>query len=357
MAITVSCEACGTKASAPESTAGKRGQCRKCGAAVQVPHPPNARRLGDEGSAATARRTCQRCGDVVSSRATRCGVCGEVLLHTPPMPSTTPTSARTQTAPSPVEDKGVSGTHVALAFFGSVLGLIIVGIGVSGLREEPLPATLMTLVGLLVLALCALGVVWKRLSRPSRRYLSLAGKILGMTGMIGGLGGLSILGIYLHLTDRTEHTPAQSLGLSFVEFDSKFGAGAGGGILDLPNVEAANRTTSQTKTMQDGYKGKRANWQGIVLDVRGNEVLVGHRLATKSNEVALVLAEQDRSKAETVQKGDLIEYSGVVNNFGSPYPYTLIEGTITSQRYLGQEERTKFLGDTEMAVSREMMKK
>ncbi len=129
--------------------------------------------------------------------------------------------------------------------------------------------------------------------------------------------------------------------MSFAEFDAKFGRT----LVDLPHQH--RMTSNQRESARRDISGTRVTWEGIVGDVRGNKVLIRHRLVTQTNEVTLIVAS---GTVSTLNRGDRVRYSGVVSGFGSPYPYQLSDGSISSSRALTSQERTDFLIETEEAV-------
>jgi hypothetical protein len=84
--------------------------------------------------------------------------------------------------------------------------------------------------------------------------------------------------------------------------------------------------------------GRTVVWTGVVLDVRDGQVLVEMRRSSLKNEAALMVAWWDRWKLDGVNRGDLIEFTGMLGGFGDPYPYAISHGTIRSTRPVSQDE-------------------
>jgi predicted RNA-binding Zn-ribbon protein involved in translation (DUF1610 family) len=99
--IQVTCQSCRAMFNAPDSGAGKRAKCPKCGAIIQIPVPVPALvdevvdaeeesqssfaddEFAVEAPAAIAtdgeRRPCPKCGEMIQKAAIKCRFCGEIF--------------------------------------------------------------------------------------------------------------------------------------------------------------------------------------------------------------------------------------------------------------------------------------
>lgn len=101
MPIQVTCSACHSSFNAPDSAAGKRAKCPKCGGVIEIPQPKPAgledeileaepaapRPFSDEDFAEPApsvpvgddRKPCPMCGEMIQKDAVKCRYCGEIF--------------------------------------------------------------------------------------------------------------------------------------------------------------------------------------------------------------------------------------------------------------------------------------
>jgi hypothetical protein len=106
MSIPVTCPSCGHQTKAPDTAAGKRGKCPKCGGVVQVPSdaappvidaevveaqvvdspPPLPDTIpiepapgDDAGAPPQDRRPCPVCGEMIPTNALKCRFCNEIF--------------------------------------------------------------------------------------------------------------------------------------------------------------------------------------------------------------------------------------------------------------------------------------
>jgi hypothetical protein len=138
---------------------------------------------------------------------------------------------------------------------------------------------------------------------------------------------------------------------SFVDFDSQFGAGI------IGNPSLLSKTGEQAQESLKQYIGKMVGWKGVVLDVRDGQVLIQHRSFMDTNEVALILGWWDEPSLKLLNKGDVVEYTGVISGVGDPYPYTLTSGTIKSHHTASDDEQSQLLKDNDKAVLDKMYQK
>lgn len=102
MPIVVTCPSCGSRFQAPESLAGKRGKCPKCGTVLDIPGaaaPPRVAPASDTALTAGERlHPCPDCGQMISRRAAQCPHCGCPV--TEPAVAPAPPNAPKPAAPS-----------------------------------------------------------------------------------------------------------------------------------------------------------------------------------------------------------------------------------------------------------------
>lgn len=101
MPIQVTCSSCNSKFNAPDSAAGKRAKCPKCGGAIDIPEPEiepaedeifeaesiPSRPITDDDFAdfptpappAGDRKPCPMCGEMIQKDAVKCRYCGETF--------------------------------------------------------------------------------------------------------------------------------------------------------------------------------------------------------------------------------------------------------------------------------------
>lgn len=95
MPIKVTCGGCGATLSTPDSSAGKRAKCPKCGSIIEIPNPaaeddamdalssPFDGLSEDEMTAGEVqqdeRKPCPACGEMIVRGAVKCRFCGEIF--------------------------------------------------------------------------------------------------------------------------------------------------------------------------------------------------------------------------------------------------------------------------------------
>jgi predicted RNA-binding Zn-ribbon protein involved in translation (DUF1610 family) len=90
--IKVTCAGCGVTLTAPDSSAGKRAKCPKCGGAIEIPAPEEIYEaepaplggfsdyeLEDRPAVTDDRRPCPACGEMIVRDAVKCRYCGEIF--------------------------------------------------------------------------------------------------------------------------------------------------------------------------------------------------------------------------------------------------------------------------------------
>jgi hypothetical protein len=177
-------------------------------------------------------------------------------------------------------------------------------------------------------------------AQKTKRVLLLAG---------GGVLGFAVfIGIVIALPDLTSnHTSTSSNSgvpssssdsapsMTFAELDGQFGQSATALVLGVPGG-SDNMTSAQLESARKEIMGRKIHGQGVVIDVVDNQVLIKHRFFTQTNEVALIVRD---SSISTLNKGDIVEYTGIVAGFGSPYPFTLNNGVITNSKSASSDEQ------------------
>jgi hypothetical protein len=200
-----------------------------------------------------------------------------------------------------------------------------------------------------------LGMIDERFTTVSDAQIQISGntkaektkRVLLLAG--GGILGFAVLiGIVIALPGLTSNhrsagsSPGASSSsddsapaMNFAEFDAKFGQSATALVLGLPGG-SDNMTTAQVESSRKEVMGRKIHGEGVVIDVVGNQVLIKHRLFTTTNEVALIVRDSD---IPVLNKGDIVEYTGGVAGFGSPYPFTLSNGVIVNSRSASGDEQ------------------
>ncbi len=95
MSIKVTCNGCGATLSTPDSSAGKKAKCPKCGGVLQIPNlqqeddalDPLASPLAGLSEADLTsgevqeddRKPCSACGEMILRKAVKCRFCGEIF--------------------------------------------------------------------------------------------------------------------------------------------------------------------------------------------------------------------------------------------------------------------------------------
>jgi predicted RNA-binding Zn-ribbon protein involved in translation (DUF1610 family) len=94
--IKVTCTGCGVTLSTPDSSAGKKAKCPKCGNAIAIPTPSeevydaesdllgglSAAEMESGGVIQEDRKPCPACGEMIVRGAVKCRYCGEIFDST-----------------------------------------------------------------------------------------------------------------------------------------------------------------------------------------------------------------------------------------------------------------------------------
>lgn len=132
-------------------------------------------------------------------------------------------------------------------------------------------------------------------------------------------------------------TSAKNEAVSFADVDSKFGFGV------WNNPQQFGKTSEQLQNQANDLIGRVVSWSGIVTDVRQGQILIAMRTISTTNEVVLIPGWWDSGKAEGINRGAWIEFSGVLSTIGNPYPFGIFDGTIRSSRAISPDEAKSLL--------------
>ena len=131
--------------------------------------------------------------------------------------------------------------------------------------------------------------------------------------------------------------PARSE-MSFSDFAAKFGT-------------LAQTTDLQKEEAFKGIKGSVVEWEGIVADVSANNVSIKEKATTSSFDVSLDIADNDQSSLASLNVGEKIKYSGVLESYGGAILTDhLNNGQILSASRVTEDDRVQWLANNETAI-------
>jgi hypothetical protein len=172
---------------------------------------------------------------------------------------------------------------------------------------------------------------WDSLPAKVRIPVLIFGLLIGMPAFIALLLCAHLL--WDHLT-RSIAPDAPVSGTTFAEFDSKF------------STESQN-TDVQKDQMIAQYKGTRVRWQGILENVDGDMADFQEKATTLTHDVALEVADDEKSKLTGLSKGDLVTYEGTIVDYGALLAHRLDQGRIVDSKHLSGDERVTWLANSQ----------
>lgn len=188
----------------------------------------------------------------------------------------------------------------------------------------------MVLLPLLIGFFCVLGFIPASLGLIFR-LLSFAftakgtgAKVISAVGVLLLIGGL-IFG-WPKIAEMWALIGVKKPDIAYTDLDSRFGFGT------MNKPSQFGKTSEQLKEESAGLLNTGVSWKGVISDVRDGQILVEMRQTSMSNEVVLLPGWWDEWRVSTLNRGDLIEFDGVLAGFGDPYPYAITHGTIRAAR-------------------------
>lgn len=114
-------------------------------------------------------------------------------------------------------------------------------------------------------------------------------------------------------------TPEPAANISWEEIDD---------IYDLKS----NHTDVQKREAWKRYEGKRVQWAGVVTEISdgwtGLTLQIKMDRDTFTSDLLIKLRKDQKEKALALSKGEMIQFSGTLDDWGSLLPITLKDGTI-----------------------------